>query len=216
MGKKVNPEILRIGIIKTWKSRWFSEKNYAKNLKEDSEIRSFVLKEWKKAFISEVDIERFANSIKLIVYTSRPGVLIGRGGSGIEDISRIIKNKFFRGKKTELKIEIREIKNIEESAFLVAQQIAEQLEKRMPFKRTIKNAIEQAKKNKLIKGIKVEIAGRLGGADMSRREWLSWGTIPLHTLRADVDFARYEANTTYGVIGIKVWVYKGEKFLTEK
>ena len=170
------------------------------------------MKQWKDAAISSVEIERFANVIKIIISTSRPGILIGRGGTGIEDISKLLKKNFFANKKIDLKIEIKEIKQFEENALLVAQNVAEQLEKRMPFRRVLKSALDQSEKNRNVKGVKIEISGRLGGAEMSRREWLSRGTIPLHTLRADIDYARATANTTYGSIGIKVWIYKGEKF----
>ncbi|MCX6765992.1 MAG: 30S ribosomal protein S3 [Candidatus Moranbacteria bacterium] len=213
MGHKVNPKSLRIGITTSWRSRWFGKKNYVQNLKEDIKIRRLVMQRWKKAAIADVEIERSAGIVKLIIKTARPGVLIGRGGTGIEDISNFIKKKFFAGKKKiELKIEIREIKQFEESASLVSQNVAEQLEKRIPFRRVLKSILDQVEKNKSVKGVKIEIAGRLGGAEMSRREWLYRGTIPLHTLRADIDFARATARTTYGAIGVKVWIYKKEVF----
>jgi len=212
MGKKINPTSLRIGITTNWKSRWFDRKGYTKNLKEDVLVRRFVSERWRDAAIASVEIERFANTIKVIISTSRPGVLIGRGGTGIEDISKLLKKNFFAGKKIDLKIEIKEIKQFEENASLVAQNVAEQLEKRMPFRRVLKSALDQSEKNRNVKGVKIEISGRLGGAEMSRREWLSRGTVPLHTLRADVDYARATANTTYGSIGVKVWIYKGEVF----
>jgi small subunit ribosomal protein S3 len=212
MGHKVNPTGLRIGITTTWKSRWFSGKNYAQKLREDVQIREFIMKKWKAAAIADVDIERSANTLKLIIKTSRPGVLIGRGGTGITDMSEIIKNKFFAGKKIDLKIEAQEVRQFEENASLVAQNVAEQLEKRIPFRRILKSTLDQVEKNRNIKGVKIEVSGRLGGAEMSRREWLSRGTVPLHTLRADIDFARATAKTTYGSIGVKVWIYKGEIF----
>lgn len=212
MGKKVNPTGLRLGITTTWKSKWFSSRGYAKNLRQDIEIRELVSKRWKTASIAEVGLERSANTIKVVIKTSRPGVLIGRGGSGIEDISNAIKDKFFANKKVDLKVEIQEVKQFEENAMLVAQNVAEQLEKRIPFRRVLKSMLDQVEKNKNIKGVKIEVSGRLGGAEMSRREWLSRGTVPLHTLRADIDFARATAFTTYGAIGVKVWLYKGEIF----
>jgi len=212
MGHKVNPKGLRIGITTNWRSRWFGGKDYAKNLKEDIEIRRFVMKRWKSAAIADVEIKRSAGTLKLIIKTSRPGVLIGRGGTGIEDINKLVKKEFFDGKKIGLKIEAQEIKQFEENASLVSQQIAEQLEKRMPFRRILKSTIEQVMKSKNVKGVKLEMSGRLGGADMSRREWLSKGSIPLHTLRADVDFSRATAHTTYGTTGVKVWIYKGKVF----
>lgn len=215
MGHKVNPTGLRLGITTTWKSRWFAGKDYKKKLKEDVQIRSFVMKKWKTAAIADVEIERNANTLNLIIKTSRPGVLIGRGGTGIGDMIKIVKDKFFAGKKIDLKIEAQEVRQFEENASLVAQNVAEQLEKRIPFRRILKSSLDQVEKNKSIKGVKIEVSGRLGGAEMSRREWLSRGTVPLHTLRADIDFARATAFTTYGAIGVKVWIYKGEIFERE-
>ncbi len=213
MGHKINPINLRIGITQTWRSKWFSKKDYQKNLKQDIKLRLDVMKKWKTAFISEVEIERSPAAIKIIIKTARPGVLIGRGGSGVEDIKRYIQDTFFKGSRSvNLKIEIQEIKNFEESAMIVAQNVAEQLEKRTPFRRVMKMMLEQAMKNSVIKGVKIEMSGRLGGAEMSRREWLSKGTLPLHTLRANIDFARATAQTTYGAIGVKAWLYKGEVF----
>ena len=212
MGHKVNPTGLRLGITTTWKSRWFAGKDYTKKLKEDVQVREFVMKKWKSAAIADVEIERSANTLKLIIKTSRPGVLIGRGGTGIGDMSAAIKKKFFAGRKIDLRIEAQEVRQFEENASLVAQNVAEQLEKRVPFRRILKSMLDQVEKNKNIKGVKIEVSGRLGGAEMSRREWLSRGTVPLHTLRADIDFARATAFTTYGAIGVKTWLYKGEVF----
>ena len=170
------------------------------------------MKKWKSAAIADVEIERSANTLKLIIKTSRPGVLIGRGGTGIGDMSTAIKTKFFAGKKIDLRIEAQEVRQFEENASLVAQNVAEQLEKRVPFRRILKSMLDQVEKNKNIKGVKIEVSGRLGGAEMSRREWLSRGTVPLHTLRADIDFSKATAFTTYGAIGVKTWLYKGEVF----
>jgi small subunit ribosomal protein S3 len=215
MGHKVNPTGLRLGITTTWKSRWFAGKDYTKKLREDIQVREFIMKKWKSAAIADVEIERNANTLKLIIKTSRPGVLIGRGGTGITDMSTAIKTKFFAGKKVDLKIEAQEVRQFEENASLVAQNVAEQLEKRVPFRRILKSMLDQVEKNKNIKGVKIEVSGRLGGAEMSRREWLSRGTVPLHTLRADIDFSRATAFTTYGAIGVKTWLYKGEVFNKE-
>jgi len=212
MGHKVNPVGLRIGITNTWKSRWFSKKDFQTNLRQDIEIRTAIMKKWKSAAIAEVEIERSAAMIKVIVKTARPGVLIGRGGSGIEDMQKYIKDNFFRGKKTTLKVEVQEVKNFEESAALIGQNIAEQLEKRIAFRRATKSMLEAVAKNTGIKGVKIEVCGRLNGAEMARREWTAKGTLPLHTLRANIDFARTTAYTTYGTIGVKVWLYKGEVF----
>ena len=212
MGQKINPRGLRIGITSNWKSRWFSKKEYVKQLKEDIEIRRMVEERLRNAAIGSVEIERSSGLVRVIVKTARPGIIIGRGGTGVEDLKKAVKEKFFKTRKIELKIEVEEIKNSEENARVIAQNIAEQLEKRMPFRRVLKGAVDQAMEGRKIKGIKIEIAGRLGGAEISRREWLSKGTLPLHTLRADIDYAKYAARTTYGVIGVKVWVYRGEKF----
>ena len=212
MGQKVNPKGFRIGITTTWRSRWFGGKDYRNNLREDVSIRKVVMDKWKQSSIADVEIERFDNNIRIIILTSRPGVLIGRGGSGIEDIQKFIKKNFFSGKKLNIKIEIKEVKDFESNASIMAQQVAEQLEKRMPFRRVLKSTLDQIEKSKSVKGSKIEVAGRLGGAEMSRKEWLSRGTIPLQMMRADIDFATATARTTYGAIGVKVWIYKGEVF----
>jgi len=212
MSQKVNPLGLRIGITSNWRSRWFGKKEYADQIKWDVSIRRAIKERFKNAALGDVDIERSANLIRVIIKTARPGVIIGRGGTGLEDIKGFIKSSFFRNKKIDIKIEVEEIKNAEESALVLGQNVAEQLEKRMPFRRAMKSVIDQAIDGRKIKGIKIEVAGRLDGTDMSRREWLTRGTLPLHTLRADIDFAKVEAYTTYGVIGVKVWVYRGEKF----
>lgn len=215
MGRKVNPVGLRIGITNTWRSKWFGKKEYIGNLKQDFLARKSIMEKWKTASIADVEIERSVAAIKFIIRTSRPGILIGRGGSGINDIQNFIRKKFIKDKKIELKVEIQEIRNPEENARVLAQSIADQLERRMPFRRVMKGALDQANKNSKIKGVKISLSGRLGGAEMSRREWLSKGTLPLHTLRADIDFARATAFTTYGTIGVKIWLYRGEKFSSE-
>jgi small subunit ribosomal protein S3 len=213
MGQKVNPQGMRIGITSDWKSRWFSKrKDYTKQLKEDVEIRKLIFGRLKNAAIGSVEIERSAGAIRIVIKTARPGIIIGRGGTGVEDIKKLVKEKFFKQKKLALNIDVEEIKNMEESAMVIAQNVAEQLEKRIPFRRVLKTTIERMTEGKKIQGIKIEISGRLGGADMSRREWQAKGNLPLHTLRADVDFAKAIARTTYGVIGVKVWVNRGEKF----
>lgn len=212
MGQKVNPYGLRVGIVSSWKSRWYSKKEYVKQLKEDVTIRESVFGKLKNAAVGDVEIERSAGTVKILIKTARPGVIIGRGGTGLEDIKRFIKDKFFRNRKIEIKIEVEEIKNIEESARVIAQNVAEQLEKRIHYRRAMKGVIDQVMESRRIKGVKIEVAGRLGGTDIARREWLTRGILPLHTLRADIDFAKIEARTTYGAIGVKVWVCRGEKF----
>lgn len=212
MGQKVNPIGFRVGVTSPWKSRWFSAKDFQQKLREDVKLREFIHSKWKAASISDVVIERSANAIRVVISTSRPGVLIGRGGAGIEDLTRALKTRFFRGKRVEMKVDVQEIKVPDENAVIVAGQIAEQIEKRVPFRRVLKGMIDQVMAAHGVEGAKIEISGRLGGAEMSRREWTAKGKIPLHTLRADIDFAKAEAHTTYGVIGIKVWIFKGEKF----
>lgn len=212
MGQKVNPQGFRIGVTTGWKSRWYSKKEYAKQLQEDIRIREMLEKKLAKAAVGSVEVERSSGAVKIIIKTARPGIIIGRGGTGIEDLRKLVKEKFFKMKKVELKMEVEEIKNVEENAMVIAKNVAEQLEKRMPFRRILKGTIDQSMEPRRIKGIKIEVAGRLGGAEIARREWLSKGTLPLHTLRADVDYAKASASTTYGVIGVKVWIYRGEKF----
>ena len=212
MGQKVNPKSLRIGITTGWRSRWFGGKNYAQLLEQDVFLRRAVMRKYRHAAVADVEVERNAKDLRVIIKTSRPGMIIGRGGAGIEELISYIKKTIFPGKKMDIKVDIKELKQFEESAALVAQNVAEQLEKRMPFRRVLKTTLEQAAKNRTVKGMKIQLAGRLNGAEMSRVEWLSHVTIPLHTLRADIDFARDVARTTYGAIGIKVWVYKGEVF----
>ncbi len=217
MGQKVDPRSFRIGITRTWQSRWFdTKKDFAKNLESDVKIRNYVKKTWKDAAISSVSIERAPGLVNVIVRTGRPGVLIGRGGTGIEDMITKIKKIFFAGKPTQVKVDVREVRRVEEDAALVAQQIVQTLEKRMPFRRTLKTTLESVKRNRDVKGVKLEVSGRLDGAEMSRREWMSDGRIPLQTLRAVIDYAKDTARTTYGAIGVKVWIYKGEKFDTTR
>jgi small subunit ribosomal protein S3 len=217
MGKKVNPVGFRTGVIKNWRSKWYEKKDYSKNLEQDIRIREEIGKKWRAAGIADVEIERSTATIKIIIRTARPGVLIGRGGKGIDSIKDyLVKNFFKNDKKVNLKIEVQEIKNFEESAQVVAQNIAEQLEKRMPFRRVMKSMLDQVTKSRLTQGVKIELAGRLGGAEMSRREWAAKGNLPLHTLRMDIDFARATAYTTYGTLGVKVWINKGEVFEKNK
>jgi small subunit ribosomal protein S3 len=212
MAHKVNPKSLRIGITTGWRSRWFGGQNYAQLLQQDVELRRAIMKKYREAAVADVEIERSSGEIRIIIHTSRPGMIIGRGGSGIEDLTNFIKKTSFAGKKINIKVDVKEIKQFEESAALVAQNVAEQIEKRMPFRRVLKSMLEQVEKNRNVKGVKIQVAGRLNGAEMARTELLAKGAIPLHTLRADIDFARDTARTIYGAIGIKVWIYKGEIF----
>ena len=212
MGHKINPQGFRIGITNTWRSKWFNKKEYSQLLKQDIIMREGIMRKWKSSAIADVEIIRSAETVKLIIKTARPGVLIGRGGNGIEEIKKYIEKNYFKNRKIGLNIEVKEIKNFSEEAFLVAQNIAEQLEKRMPFRRAIKTMLEQVLKNGMIKGMKIQVSGRLGGAEMSRVEAVAKGVLPLHTLRANINFARATAYTTYGTIGLKVWLYKGDVF----
>jgi len=214
MGQKVSPIAFRLGRLKPWKSRWLaSKKNYRHFLEEDVCLRVYILKKLKDAGIAFVDIERSANLINIIISTSRPGMIIGRGGTGVEDLkkelAKIINNKPF-------KVTIEEAKNPEANAQLAAHTVAEALEKRMPFRRVLKQSLERVRGNRDIQGVKIMIAGRLNGASMKRSEWAAWGKIPLHNLRADIDFAQEAAKTNYGIIGVKVWIYKGEIFESQK
>lgn len=212
MGHKVNPIGFRVSINKPWKSRWFSSKDYQKRLKEDLEIREGIKQQLKGAGIREVEIERAPNAVRIIIYTSKPGVIIGRSGSGVNLIRDKIQQKIQKTEKSKINVDldVKEIRYFEESAVLVAQNIATQLEKRTSFRRALKATMDQVMKRPEIKGAKIMISGRLNGADMSRREWIARGGIPLHTIRADIDFGKAIAYTTYGTIGVKVWVYKGE------
>lgn len=206
MGQKVNPHGLRIGIIKDWDTKWYAnDKNFSDLLIEDVKIRDFIKKKLYIAGISRIEIERAANKVKLNVYTSKPGLVIGRGGSGIEELRKEIEK--MTGKS--ILINITEIKSPELDAQLVAENIASQLERRISFRRAMKQAISRSMKFGA-KGIKTSASGRLGGAEIARTEHYHEGTIPLQTLRADINYGFAEANTTYGKIGVKVWIYKGE------
>lgn len=213
MGQKVNPHGLRVGVIKGWSAKWYAnKKNFADNLIEDNQIRKFVKKELFAAGISKIEIERAAKRVKLNIYTAKPGVIIGKGGAGIE----ALKNKltgFAKGKN--LLINIVEVKSAEADAQLMAENIAAQLEKRISFRRAMKQTMQRAMKHG-IKGVKTACSGRLGGAEIARTEHYHEGTIPLQTLRADIDYGFAEADTTYGKIGVKVWVYNGEVLPTKK
>ncbi|MFH1202196.1 MAG: 30S ribosomal protein S3 [Candidatus Omnitrophota bacterium] len=206
MGQKVHPFIQRIGIIRNWNSTWFAKKKeYAQYLKEDISIRKFVKQKLMQAAVSKIVIDRLVNKVKIRIFSARPGVIIGRHGVDIERLRGDLQNFV----KEEINIDIQEVENSATCAQLVAENIAFQLEKRIAFRRAMKRAIEQAM-NSGAQGIKISCAGRLGGAEMSRRETYRQGKIPLATLRADIDYGFAEAFTTYGVLGIKCWVYKGD------
>ena len=210
MAHKVHPKIFRIKETKDWTSRWFDKKNFAKFLEEDFIIREFLEKQLKESAVEIIEIERFAGKINIIINSGRPGLIIGRGGSGIEELRKILQKKI--GDDKEIRLEIREVKNPWTSASLSAQWVAAQLERRMPHRRVLKQIIGKIMANKEIEGVKVEVAGRLGGADIARKERVKEGRLPLQTLRAKIDYSNHEAHTTYGVVGVKVWMYKGEDF----
>ncbi len=213
MGQKVHPKSFRLGVIGSWRSRWFGKNNFHQMLEEDTKIRDFLKRKLKDAGVADIVIQRSPRLITVVVHTSRPGLIIGRGGSGVEELRAQIKEMVQApGKKIDVKVNIEEIRNPHASAELVAQIVAEQLEKRIAFRRVLKQTLDKVMEARGVQGAKIMVAGRLNGADMGRREWLSQGNIPLHTLRADVDFARGSAHTTYGIVGIKVWIYKGEVF----
>lgn len=214
MSKKVHPYVFRIGILRDWKSRWFNLQDFRHMLRGDVLIREALEKKLKGMYVGGIEIERSQAIFHLIIKTSRPGLLIGRKGEGSDNLKKEVIKLFKKFKivpPKEIKLTIEEIQNPEGDAKIIAQMVAEGLEKRMPFKRVMKQAIEKAMASRDIKGVKVFLSGRLGGAEMGRKEWLKKGRIPLQTIRADIDFARERANLPYGDIGIKVWTFKGEK-----
>ncbi|HLC90096.1 MAG TPA: 30S ribosomal protein S3 [Patescibacteria group bacterium] len=214
MGQKVHPKIFRIGPLYGWDSKWFSRRDFAKFLKQDIQIKKFLKKEMKDASVAQVEIERSPTTINIIIHSAKPGVIIGRGGQGIEEFKKKIKKQFLDA-KTSLNVNIKELSNPNLSAELVLQSIIADLEKRVPYRRVIKQAIGKVEKTEA-KGVKVTISGRLNGAEIAREETLSSGRLPLHTLRADIDYSRGAAKTTYGAVGVKVWIYKGEIFKNKK
>ncbi len=210
MGQKVNPHGMRVGIIKDWDSKWYAEGDFADNLVEDYNIRKFVKKKLYNTGIAKVEIERASDRVKVIIHTSKPGIVIGRGGAEIEklkaEVQKLTDKKLF--------VDIKEVKRPDKDAQLVAENIATQLENRISFRRAMKSVMSRTMKSGAL-GIKTACSGRLGGADMARTEFYSEGTIPLQTLRADIDYGFAEANTTYGKVGVKVWIYNGEVLPTK-
>lgn len=206
MGQKVNPKGLRIGIIKDWEGKWYaSKKDFSSLLIEDVKLRKFIKKKLFASGISRIQIERAANRVKVTIHTAKPGIVIGRGGAEVENLRKELEK--MTGKQVH--VNIAEIKTPELEAQLVAENVASQLVRRIAFRRAMKQVVSRSMKMGA-KGIKISVGGRLGGAEIARTEWYSEGKVPLHTLRADIDYGFYEANTTYGKIGIKVWIYKGE------
>ena len=211
MGQKVNPHGMRVGVIKDWDSKWYAEADFSDNLVEDYNIRKFVKKELYSACISKIEIERASDRVKVFIYTAKPGVVIGKGGADIEKL----KAKIQKLTTQKVSIDIKEIKRPDGDAQLVAENIALQLENRVSFRRAMKSVMSRTMKTAGVKGIKTSVSGRLGGADMARTEFYSEGTIPLQTLRADIEYGFAEADTTYGKVGVKVWIYKGEVLPTK-
>ena len=210
MGQKVNPYGIRLGINKTWSSRWFSKSEYTKLLHQDLKIKSYVEKKLKNASISKINIERAAKKLRLSIYSSRPGIIIGKKGADIETLKKDLSNM----SNLEVFLDIKEVRKPEVEAKLVAENIASQLEKRISFRRAMKKAVQSAMRLGA-KGVKVVCSGRLGGAEIARTEKYHEGSVPLHTLRGDIDYSTAEAETTYGICGIKVWINKGEILLKD-
>lgn len=211
MGQKVNPIGLRIGVIRDWESRWYAGKDYAELLHEDLKVREYIAKRLADSSVSKVEIERAANRLNVTIHTAKPGMVIGKGGTEVEALRKALNS--LTGKRVH--INILEIKKADIDAKLVAENVARQLENRVSFRRAQKQVIQRAMRAGA-KGIKTMVSGRLGGADIARSESYSEGTVPLHTLRADIDYAHAEADTTYGKLGVKVWIYKGEVLPTKK
>ncbi len=208
MGQKVNPIGFRVGVIKDWNTRWYADKkNFADNLVEDNKVRTFIKKKLYTAGISKIEIERAAKRLKLNIYTAKPGIVIGKGGAGIDQLKKEISAI---APEKNVVLNIVEVKDVDSNAQLMAENIAAQLEKRISFRRAMKQTIQRAMRMRGVEGVKTMAAGRLGGAEIARSEVYHEGTIPLQTLRADIDYGFAEANTVYGKIGVKVWVYKGE------
>ena len=219
MSHKVHPKAYRLKELNDWDSRWLDKRKTPQYLEEDFRIREFLKKKIGKLAVEKIEIERFSGKLNIIISSGRPGLIIGRGGGGIEELKKELEKKVFKsrtkkpaGAGRELRIEIKEIRDPWSSSALSGQWIAQQLERRIPHRRVLKQVLEKIMLSKTVKGARVEVAGRLGGAEISRREWLKKGRMPRQTIRADIDYAQDRAHCTYGTIGIKVWIYKGEKF----
>jgi small subunit ribosomal protein S3 len=205
MGQKINPTGLRVGITEDWRSKWYANKNYAEWLEEDLKIRKFIKDKHYTTGVSKVEIERAASKVKVIVHTSKPGIIIGKKGAGVEKLRAQLESVT----NSKIMLQIVEVRKAELDAQLVAENVAQQLERRVSFRRAMKKAVSSTMRLGA-EGMRIACAGRLGGAEMGRREWYLEGRVPLHTLRADIDFGLAEAKTTYGIIGVKVWIFKGE------
>lgn len=213
MGHRVHPKSYRLKNLNDWESRWLTIKKNPQYLEEDFKIREIIKEKLSKVGVARIEIERFPGKITVIVSSARPGIIIGRGGSGIEDLRKEIEKKVFKSAvKEKIRIEIKEVKDPWASAVLSAQWVAQQIEKRIAFRRVLKQSIEKISISREVKGVRVELAGRLDGSEIARKEWLKKGRLPRQTIRADIDYARESAHCSYGIIGVKVWIYKGEKF----
>ncbi len=212
MGQKVHPKIFRTGVIFGWDSKWFARgREFSDNLKYDIQIKEYLKKELKNAGIAKIEIERTRNVITIVIHSAKPGVVIGRQGAGAEELKKKLKKKFFGTHKVTINLNILEVDRPGVNAQLVAQAMAEELEKRMPYRRVMKQAVERVQKGG-VQGVKVLVGGRLNGSEIANHEKLTWGKIPLHTLRANIDYAVATARTMAGAIGVKVWIYKGDIF----
>lgn len=212
MSHRVHPKIFRIKDLSDWNSRWLIKKNFPQYLEEDFKIREFLRKKLKNCGIEKIEIERLPGKLSVFIWSSRPGLIIGRGGQGIEELKKELERKVFKQQKKELKLEILEIQNPWFSASLASQWIAQQLEKRVSYRRVLKQALGKIISQKGVEGTRVEVAGRLDGKEIARRDWLKKGRLPRQSLRADIDYGQAQAFCTYGVVGAKVWIYKGERF----
>ncbi|PJA45273.1 30S ribosomal protein S3 [Candidatus Uhrbacteria bacterium CG_4_9_14_3_um_filter_50_9] len=212
MGQKVHPTVFRLGITRGWDGVWFAgKKHFPQLLQEDVKIRAYIKKQLKDALIDRVEIERSRQEIRLIIHAAKPGIIIGRQGSGIEELTKQLKKNFFRGRRDKISVNVKEVQQPSLSAQVVAAQIAADIEKRMPFRRVMKWTVQRVEKANA-QGVKITVAGRLNGAEIARSETISSGSIPLHNLRSDIDFASVMARTIWGAIGIKVWINRGEVF----
>jgi small subunit ribosomal protein S3 len=211
MGKKINPKIFRLKNGGNWESRWYADDNYSDLLEQDVSIRAYLKKKLLEASVAKIEIERQTKEIIVFIHSGRPGVIIGRGGAGLEDLRKDISRKFIKNKGIKVTINIKEVSRPNQDSELVAQGIKFDIEKRIPFRRAMKQAIGKVERAGAL-GVKVIISGRLNGAEIAREEMLVSGKLPLHTIRANIDYAEQKAYTTYGVIGIKVWIYKGDIF----
>lgn len=211
MGKKVSPHSIRIGITRGWDSTWFAKRDFKEKFLQDVHLRKYLEDKFKHAKVSKVEIKRDSKKAKIVIHSGKPGIIIGRGGEQIQELTQELTDKF----NDKFDVSIQEVRKIDADASLVAQSIAEQITRRFPYRRVVKMAVERAKESG-VKGIKVIVSGRLNGVDIARKETYNYGKVPLHTLRANIDYATAEADTTYGVIGVKVWIYHGLVFKNKK